>query len=117
MGFEQGQIVDANGATVFASAVCPRGYFPRLRGLIGRAPLGDQQAWWFDHCSSIHTFGMRHAIDVVHLDAAGRVLRVRKAVKPLAMSAARRGRVVVELGAGMAARAGIHPGQTLYFKP
>jgi len=33
-------------------------------------------------CRSVHTFGMRFALDVLFLDEAGRVLELRRAVSP-----------------------------------
>lgn len=115
MAYEQGQITDADGGVLFPQAVRPRGFFPRLRGLIGRMPLSDQQAWWFSSCASVHTMGMSFAIDVIHLDAQSRVLRVREAIRPQSMSVARGGCHVIELSEGSASRAGICLGQELRF--
>jgi len=53
----------------------------RLRGLIGRPPLGAGEGMLITPCSGIHTFFMGSAIDVVFLDHAGRVVA---ALGPLA---------------------------------
>lgn len=34
------------------------------------------------HCRSVHTFGMRFALDVIFLDAEGRVVELRRGVGP-----------------------------------
>lgn len=74
-------------------------------GLIVRPPLNEGEALWLDPCGSIHTFGMRYAIDVLFLDAELRVLRVAKNVRPWRMRLAPgRTRSVIELRAGAAAR-------------
>ena len=46
----------------------------RLRGLLGRKECPD--ALLLTRCNDIHTFGMRHAIDVAFLAADGTVLEV-----------------------------------------
>jgi uncharacterized membrane protein (UPF0127 family) len=58
----------------------------RMRGLRGRPPPGPREAMLFRRCRSVHTFGMAEAISVVFLDAAMRVVEVRRG---------RRGRIVV----------------------
>src|SRR4051794_18356881 len=70
----------------------------RLLGLAwlaaARVPL--RVALWFPRCRSVHTFGMRFALDLVWLDAAGAVVRVDLAVPPRRVRACRRARSVVE---------------------
>jgi uncharacterized membrane protein (UPF0127 family) len=82
----------------------------RFFGLLGRRPLATDEALWLSPCNSVHTLGMRYAIDVVYLDAADRVLEVRSALAPSRLSAARRARSVIELPALAARRLGLAPG-------
>lgn len=58
--------------------------FARFRGLIGRPSewLGPQGVLVIAPCKSIHTFHMRHAIDVAFANEEGRVLRSCRAVPP-----------------------------------
>jgi len=56
--------------------------FARMRGLLGRKFLGPDTAMVIDPCSSIHTMGMRFAIDVIFLDSKNSILAVTKNVKP-----------------------------------
>lgn len=115
--FQRGCIQDGSGRAVFARAIRPVGYFARLRGLIGRTPLTDSEAWWFSGCSAVHTFGMSCAIDVVHLADDGRVLCIRPELAPGRVSAVRRGGHVVELMAGAARRLELRDGVHLRFCP
>ena len=48
----------------------------RLLGLALLRDLPPDRALLIAGCRSVHTFGMRFALDVVFLDAAGRPLRV-----------------------------------------
>jgi uncharacterized protein len=50
-------------------------------------------------CRSIHTFGMRFALDVIFLDSAARAVSVRRRVPPRRIAADRRGRSVLEVPA------------------
>ena len=54
---------------------------------------------------SVHTFGMRFALDLLWLDAAGRVVRIDRAVPPGRVRGCRRARAVVEVPAQRVSRA------------
>ncbi len=78
-----------------------RGVWARGRGLLGRAGLGPGEALVISPCGSIHTFGMRFAIDTVFLDASGRCLAVARDLRPGRVGPMVRGaRTVVELPVG-----------------
>jgi len=51
-------------------------------------------------CRSVHTFGMRFALDLVWLGDDGRPVRVDRAVPPRRARSCRRARSVVEVPAG-----------------
>ncbi len=72
----------------------------RLRGLALRRRLRPGEGLRLDGCRSVHTFGMRFALDLVWLDARGRVLRVDRDVGPARMRTCRRARSVIEVAAG-----------------
>lgn len=54
----------------------------RMRGLLGRDGLPHGQAMWIKRCSSVHTVGMRFAIDLVFLSRDNTVVRVIPDVRP-----------------------------------
>ncbi|MEU9098246.1 DUF192 domain-containing protein [Streptomyces sp. NPDC048361] len=83
-------------------------YRARTRGLLGRD--GIQGALLLTPASSVHTFRMRFAIDVAHLDRHLRVLAVRT-MAPGRLGALRpRARHVLEAEAGAMAGWGLRPG-------
>jgi uncharacterized membrane protein (UPF0127 family) len=89
----------------------------RLRGLLGRAALGDGEALAISPCSSIHTFLMQFPIDAVFLDARGRVVRALAGLRPWRATRVHlRARQVVELPAGTLARSGTREGDQLAFE-
>jgi uncharacterized protein len=75
----------------------------RLRGLLGRRALPAREGMLIRRESSVHTFFMRFAIDVVFLDADERVLRIHANVGPWRLKACRGARSVLELAAGASA--------------
>ena len=59
-----------------------RDFRTRLRGLAWRDRASAGPGLLFPRCGSVHTFGMRFALDVYFLDECGRVLAVRRRVPP-----------------------------------
>lgn len=59
-----------------------KGFRTRLRGLsrLERSEAGP--GLLIPRCSSVHTFGMRFALDLYFLDREGRVISVRRSVPP-----------------------------------
>ena len=59
-----------------------RDFRARLLGLAWRDREDAGPGLLIPRCSSVHTFGMRFALDVYFLDAEGRVLSVRRRIPP-----------------------------------
>ena len=77
------RIVNASRGTVVASqAEKAESHWARLMGLMGRRGLPEGGALLITPCSSVQTFFMRFAIDVVFLDGDGQVVKVVPALKP-----------------------------------
>ena len=77
-----------------------------MRGLLGRASLGSDEALLLSGSPSIHTLGMRFAISVVWLDAGGRVIEVRRLAPGRIVLGRRRSRHVLECAEGAAPEIG-----------
>jgi uncharacterized membrane protein (UPF0127 family) len=71
----------------------------RLLGLalLDRADSGP--GLLIPRCSSVHTFGMRFALDLYFLDRDGEVLDARRAVPPRRLAACRGAAAVLEIPA------------------
>jgi hypothetical protein len=87
-----------------------RSFLQRARGLLGRSAIDADEALLIHPCASIHTFGMRFAIDVVFIDPRGRVLALHEALRPWRVARCRGAAAVLELAPGAARRAGLLPG-------
>jgi uncharacterized membrane protein (UPF0127 family) len=74
-----------------------RGFRARLLGLAFLSELPPGYGLLIPRCSSVHTFGMRFALELVWLGPLGEVLRVDRAVPPGRVRSARAGGAVIEL--------------------
>jgi uncharacterized protein len=76
------------------------GFGARLLGLtrLGRDEAGP--GLLIPRCSSVHTFGMRFALDLLFLDAEGEVVGARRGLAPRRFAAHRGAAAVLELPAG-----------------
>ena len=74
----------------------------RLLGLAWLDDMPGSVALHIAPCRSVHTFGMRFALDLVWLDASGSVVRVDTGVPPRRLRTCRRARSVLEVRAGSA---------------
>lgn len=89
----------------------------RLRGLLGRAPLADGQGLLIEPCGSVHTLGMRYALDLIFLDRGDRVVDIAANTPPWTFRAARRrARKTLELRAGSLARLKPELGEELLWR-
>jgi uncharacterized membrane protein (UPF0127 family) len=85
------------GGITVAEAATPRS---RLLGLAGLDALPEGWALRIRPCASVHTLGMRFALDLVWLDGEDRVLRVDEGVPPRRHRACRGARQVIETRSG-----------------
>jgi uncharacterized protein len=72
----------------------------RRRGLLGRDAIDPASALVLAPCCSIHTAFMQFAIDVIFVDADGRVVRIATRVAPWRIVIAPRAYAAIELAAG-----------------
>lgn len=89
-----------------AAAVCgvrvlvARSFRARLLGLAWLREVPRDCVLLIPGCRSVHTFGMRFAIDVTFVDGDGRELRTARAVRPGRVVGCREAAAVVERPAG-----------------
>ncbi|MFL5818552.1 MAG: DUF192 domain-containing protein [Conexibacter sp.] len=76
---------------------CARDPLARLLGLAGLRALPPATGLLLPRTRSIHTFGMRFAVDLVWLDGEEQVVRVDRDVHPWRVRSCRGARAVVEL--------------------
>jgi uncharacterized membrane protein (UPF0127 family) len=95
--FKRLECIDVDGLKV----VVAHGVRARLLGLALLRQLPPDQALLIPRCRSVHTFGMRFAIDVVFLGADGHVVRVARRVPPGRVVGCRQATTVIETAAAV----------------
>jgi uncharacterized protein len=85
--------------------VVARSFRARLFGLAFRRRARADRALLLPRCRSVHTFGMRFALDLVWLDREGRTIALDEAVPPLRLRIQPGAAAVIEAPAGKGARA------------
>lgn len=88
----------------------------RMRGLLGRETLATGEALLLKRCGSVHTFGMRFAIDVLFLDRYQRVIAIHHDVPSRRMLFSLRAAQTLEMSAYAARVHGLAVGDSLVFE-
>ncbi len=73
----------------------------RLRGLLGRRQLGEDEGMVIFPCNAVHTIGMSFSLDLLFLSRNGTVLRLEHDVRPWSMRFCLKAYAVVEVPAGV----------------
>lgn len=96
--------------TVVQKLIIAQTFFSRIKGLLGRKELLENEAMLITSCNSIHMFFMLFAIDVVYMDKNGRILKIIENLQPWRISACWGSKNVLEMPAGSARKAGLAVG-------
>src|SRR4051794_36963762 len=75
----------------------------RLAGLAGMRAMPAHAGLLIPRCRSVHTFGMRFALDLIWLDGDGAIVDVTARVRPRRVVSCRHARIVVEAPSGAGA--------------
>jgi uncharacterized membrane protein (UPF0127 family) len=103
----------SDGVVVCARCLVADGPWLRMKGLLGRASLPDDEGVLLEPAASIHMFFMRFAIDAVFLDRELRVVHCVSDLRPWRLAGKRGARSVLEVAAGTVARVGLRDGDQL----
>ncbi len=69
-------------------------------GLMGRESIPAGYSMYFKDCNSIHTYFMKMPIDVIMLDAGGKIVFVRENMAPWTMSFCLKAKDTLEMNTG-----------------
>ncbi len=85
----------------------------RREGLLKRAGLAPGEGLWIVPCEAVHCFFMKFTIDVVFINKAKKVVKIRPSLKPWRIAGALRAHSVIELPEGRIAETGTQKGDQL----
>lgn len=92
-------------------------FWPRLRGLLGRTTLGDNEGIVLEPCNAVHGWGMKFSCDVIYLSAEGKVLHVQTLHPGTRGPFLRKAFRVVEVPVGVIGGSRTEPGDLLEIVP
>lgn len=91
-------ILNNKNEILFYNAMVTTNFFERLKGVIGKSEMDENQALCIRPCNSIHMMFMKFSIDVIFLDASNRVIAMLENFKPWKVSKIiKRSKVVIEM--------------------
>jgi len=94
----QGRLLCADDKKCLVSNVSrTTNFLERMRGLLFRDPLKEDEAILMTSCNSVHMFGMRYPIDLIYLDKNWVIIKLVEGLNPWGMSACTAAKMVVEL--------------------
>lgn len=94
-----GCLTRTNNDRVIQKVSKTNSFLERMRGLLGSPPLKENEGLLIVPCSSVHTFGMSYAIDLVFLDKHWTIVKTVNALKPWRLAASSAASMVLELAA------------------
>ncbi len=90
-------------------------FIQRAAGLIFRKQLFVNEVFHIKPCNSVHTFGMKYAIDVVYLDNTGVVLKIIKKMQKRRISWCFKAHSVLEFQSNASDLLGMQIGDVVSF--
>ena len=88
----------------------------RLRGLLGRKALTCEEGMLLEPCNSVHTIGMKYALDIIYLDDENTVVKIVHDLLPYRFSVCSHAKKVLELTSGNCHKYKIKQGDVLKFQ-
>ncbi len=87
-------------------------FWTRLHGLMFKSQLGKNEGLWLRPCNSVHMCFMRFTLDIVYVDATGKIIKLVRHLRPWwGVSLCWGAHSTIELAAGTIERLGLQCGQ------
>jgi len=108
-----GYLTDINDNCLFEKVLRTSSFLERLCGLLFSPPLKQKEALLIEPCSSVHTVGMRYAINVIFIDKDWHIIKTKTSLKPWRLAASSKAYRVLEFASGGFAPIDLLSGQKL----
>ncbi|MCP3668885.1 MAG: DUF192 domain-containing protein [Gammaproteobacteria bacterium] len=82
----------------------------RTKGLLGKQELLENDGIWITPCNSIHTLGMKYALDIIYINRKGVIKKTVSQMRPRRVSLCLGAHGTIELKSGTIDRIGIKIG-------
>ena len=108
------KVVNKTKGIVVADRVSvAKSFWSRLKGLMFRSGMGENEGLIFYDAPSIHTFFMRFPIDVVFMDRQQRVVKISRALKPWRITSCFGSSLTLEIPANRSSAVSMESGDEL----
>ena len=107
----------SKGCLIASKALVADNFFLRLRGLMFRKSMDEEEALIFYHAPSIHTFFMRFPIEVVFLNQKMQVVVIYEELEPRRIVFSTSASIAVELPAHKTSDKTLEVGDILELAP
>ncbi|GAA5218209.1 DUF192 domain-containing protein [Corallincola platygyrae] len=101
---------------LFNDVTVANNFLARLKGLLFKDGLTEQEALCLTPCNAVHTLGMRFPIDVAFLNKDNIVTKIVPEIGKRKATSDRRAHKVIECSAGLLNKLGVEVGDELSFK-
>lgn len=91
-------------------------YWEKMRGLLGRDEIREEEAYVFLGTNSLHTFFMKFPIDVIFLNKSNEIVKLAHNLSPQRLSCCFRAVSFIEVKAGTTNKYGLREKQRLTIK-
>ena len=96
--------------------MCTNNPIERMRGLLGKTPLQNDQALLITSCSFVHTIGMTYPIDLAFLDKHWKIRKIVKSLVPWRMAWSFGSNIVLEMSPGTIDKLNLNSDMQLIWK-
>jgi uncharacterized protein len=86
-------------------------FFQRAVGLLGRSQLRMDEGLYFPNTRSVHTVGMRFAIDIVYVNECDEIVEIHQSLQPFRISWCFQAHSLYELAQGAVSELSLQKGQ------
>lgn len=110
--------ISPKGETLIGSVARANHFWTRLKGLLGRSSIAEDEGLLIEPCNSVHCLGMKFNIGVVFLSKDHQVLHLIEDMPPGKLSPVIKGsKKVLEMHPVRLRQAGLKLGDQLVFEP
>ena len=88
----------------------------RMRGLLARPPLKEDEGLLIEPCGSVHTVGMRYSLDLMFLGRDWKIKKIVHGLAPLRLSVGFGAFRTLETAAGVLAGMALRKGDVLVWR-
>ncbi|QUH27003.1 DUF192 domain-containing protein [Serpentinicella alkaliphila] len=105
-----------NGEILASKVVLADTFWLRLKGLIGRDNIEDEEALILYPCSEIHCYGMKFNIDIIFLDKDKKVISCIDNIIPGSRARVKDAKYAIEFKAGLVKKKQVKKEDILVFE-